>query len=233
MTALSRSINNRDEQVQQLLAHAKTVSDVLARRSEQMNQLIVDGNQLFAALSDKRQSLGILITGIDDLARQISGFVADNRKEFGPALTKLNLVLDNLETRRAQIDDSLRRLPSFASQLGEVVGSGPGFSANVYGVPPAADHRDGAGRLLPTRQAARQPVRLPTRLHRRPRHHQAEVTMSAITKSTWRAAAAQRRSRRPDRDAGDGHLPGVAAPAVRCRSRRTSPRPSGCIRATR
>ena len=136
VTALSRSINNRDEQVQQLLARAKTVSDVLARRSGQMNQLIVEGNQLFAALSEKRQALGILISGIDDLSRQISGFVADNRKEFGPALTKLNLVLDNLETRRAQLDDSLRRLPSFASQLGEVVGSAPGFSANVYGVPP-------------------------------------------------------------------------------------------------
>lgn len=136
VAALSRSINDRDEQVQQLLARAKTVSDVLARRSGQINQLIVDGNQLFAALSEKRRSLGVLISGIDDLARQISGFVADNRAEFGPALTKLNLVLDNLQTRRAQIEDSLRRLPSFASQLGEVVGSGPGFSANVYGVPP-------------------------------------------------------------------------------------------------
>lgn len=136
VTALSRSINDRDDQIQQLLARAKAVSDVLARRSKQMNQLIVEGNQLFAALSQKRQSLGILIRGIDDLAQQISGFVADNRKEFGPALTKLNLVLDNLETRRAQIDDSLRRLPNFANQLGEVVGSGPGFSANVYGVPP-------------------------------------------------------------------------------------------------
>lgn len=136
VTALASSINTRDEQVQQLLARAKTVSDVLARRSEQMNRLIVEGNQLFAALSEKRRSLQILIKGIDDLARQITGFVADNRAEFGPALTKLNLVLDNLETRRAHIDDSLRRLPSFASQLGEVVGSGPGFSANVYGVPP-------------------------------------------------------------------------------------------------
>lgn len=136
VTALSQSVNARDEQVQQLLSRAKTVSDVLARRSTQMNQLITEGNQLFAALSERRQSLGILISGIDDVARQISGFVADNRKEFGPALSKLNLVLDNLETRRAQIDESLRRLPSFASQLGEVVGSGPGFSANVYGVPP-------------------------------------------------------------------------------------------------
>lgn len=137
MTALSRSVNARDDQIQQLLARAKTVSDVLARRSDQMNQLIIEGNQLFAALSAKRQSLGMLIRGIDELAKQISGFVADNRKEFGPALTKLNLVLDNLETRRAQIDDSLRRLPSFSLQLGEVLGSGPGFSANVYGVPPA------------------------------------------------------------------------------------------------
>lgn len=136
ITALSRSVNARDDQIQQLLARAKTVSDVLAQRSDQMNQLIIDGNQLFAALSAKRQSLGILIRGIDELAQQISGFVADNRKEFGPALTKLNLVLDNLETRRAQIDDSLRRLPSFSAQLGEVLGSGPGFSANVYGVPP-------------------------------------------------------------------------------------------------
>jgi phospholipid/cholesterol/gamma-HCH transport system substrate-binding protein len=136
VTYLSKSFNAVDELVQQLLARAKTVSDVLARRSEQMNKLITDGNQLFAALSEKRQALGILISGIDDLARQLTGFVADNRKEFGPAVTKLNLVLDNLETRRAQIDDSLRRLPSFASQLGEVVGSAPGVSANVYGVPP-------------------------------------------------------------------------------------------------
>ena len=136
LTALSRSVNSRDEQVQQLLARAKTVSDVLARRSGQMNQLIVEGNKLFAALSQKRRALGVLINGIDELAAQISGFVADNRKEFGPALTKLNLVLDNLDTRRAHIDEALKRLPSFAAQLGEVVGSAPGFSANVYGVPP-------------------------------------------------------------------------------------------------
>lgn len=136
VSALSRSLNNRDEQVQQLLSRAKTVSDVLAKRSQQMNQLILDGNQLFATLSERRRALGVLISGIDDLSRQISGFVADNRREFGPALTKLNAVLDNLDTRRAQIEDSLQRLPSFASQLGEVLGSGPGFSANVYGVPP-------------------------------------------------------------------------------------------------
>ena len=63
--------------------------------------------------------------------------VADNRKEFGPALTKLNLVLDNLNSRREQISQALKRLPGYATALGEVVGSAPGFQINLYGLPPA------------------------------------------------------------------------------------------------
>jgi phospholipid/cholesterol/gamma-HCH transport system substrate-binding protein len=99
--------------------------------------LIVDGNQLFAALDERRTALSTLIAGIDDVSQQISGFVADNRKEFGPSLSKLNLVLDNLLSRRDQISLALKRLPPFATALGEVVGSAPGFQINLYGLPPA------------------------------------------------------------------------------------------------
>ncbi|CAN3130933.1 virulence factor Mce family protein [Mycobacterium sp. smrl_JER01] len=134
---LSRSLNARDEALEQLLAHAKTVSDTLAQRSGQVNQLITDGNLLFAALDERRQALSNLIAGIDDVATQISGFVADNRREFKPALEKLNLVLDNLLERREHISEALKRLPSYATALGEVVGSGPGFQINLYGLPPA------------------------------------------------------------------------------------------------
>jgi phospholipid/cholesterol/gamma-HCH transport system substrate-binding protein len=134
---LSRSINARDEALGQLLAHSHNVSKTLGERAKQVNQLIVDGNQLFAALDARRAALSSLIAGIDEVSQQISGFVADNRKEFGPALTKLNLVLDNLNSRREQISQALRRLPGYATALGEVVGSGPGFQINLYGLPPA------------------------------------------------------------------------------------------------
>jgi phospholipid/cholesterol/gamma-HCH transport system substrate-binding protein len=134
---LSRSINARDEALGQLLAHSHNVSKTLGERAKQVNQLIVDGNQLFAALDARRAALSNLIAGIDEVSQQISGFVADNRKEFGPALTKLNLVLDNLNSRREQISQALRRLPGYATALGEVVGSGPGFQINLYGLPPA------------------------------------------------------------------------------------------------
>ena len=134
---LSRALNKRDEALGKLLGHAKRVSDTLAERAGQVNQLIVDGNLLFAALDERRQALSNLIAGIDDVSQQLSGFVADNRREFKPALDKLNLVMDNLLERREHISEALKRLPPYATALGEVVGSGPGFQINLYGLPPA------------------------------------------------------------------------------------------------
>ena len=46
-------------------------------------------------------------------------------------------MLDNLNERREHISEALRRLPPYATALGEVVGSAPGFQINLYGLPPA------------------------------------------------------------------------------------------------
>ncbi|MEO6793247.1 MAG: MCE family protein [Mycobacterium sp.] len=136
VTALSRSINRRDEALGQLLTHAKSVTGVLNQRAAQVNRLVLDGNQLFAALDERRQALGALIGGIDDVSQQLSGFVGDNQKEIGPTLKKLNLVLDNMIERKDRIAGALDRLPGYATTLGEVVASGPGFQINLYGLPP-------------------------------------------------------------------------------------------------
>ncbi|HXA91394.1 MAG TPA: MCE family protein [Mycobacterium sp.] len=136
VAALSRSINANDEALASLLERARSVTKVLADRSAQVNQLVVDGNQLFAALDERRAALSRLISSIEPVSQQISGFVADNRREFGPALRKLNAVLDNLLQRREHISEALKRLPPYATSLGEVVASGPGFHINLYGLPP-------------------------------------------------------------------------------------------------
>jgi phospholipid/cholesterol/gamma-HCH transport system substrate-binding protein len=138
VASLSRTLNDRDEALQQLLMHAKRVSDTLAQRAGQVNQLVTDGNLLFAALDERSQALSTLIGGIQELSHQLSGFVADNRREFKPALDKLNAVVDNLLQRKEHISQALTRLPPYATALGEVVGSGPGFQINLYGLPPAS-----------------------------------------------------------------------------------------------
>lgn len=134
---LSRSLNKRDQALEELLLHAKNVSDTLAQRAGQVNQLITDGNQLFAALDERRQALSTLIAGIDDVSHQLSGFVADNKREFLPVLQRLDAVMSNLLERKEHIGEALKRLPPYATALAEVVGNGPGFNINLYGLPPA------------------------------------------------------------------------------------------------
>lgn len=136
ITQLSQAINARDESLGRLLANARAVSQTLNQRAGQVNRLVTDGNDLFAALNERSQALNTLISGIRAVSQQLSGLVTDNEREFGPAIEKLNLVLDNLNSRDEHISEALKALPPYATALGEVVASGPGFQVNVNGVIP-------------------------------------------------------------------------------------------------
>lgn len=139
MTALSRSINNRDEALAELLDSAHAVSETLNRRADQVNRLINDGDELFTVLDQRREALKRLVSGIKAVSQQLSGLVSDNRAQFGPALEKLNLVVENLNSRNEHISQAIHELPPYATALGEVVASGPGFQVNVNGlIPPPA-----------------------------------------------------------------------------------------------
>ncbi|WP_407335685.1 MCE family protein [Dietzia kunjamensis] len=131
ITRLSRSLNERDEGVRQLLEKAAGTTDVLGRRSEQINQLMVDGNTLFTQLDLRRRALSELIMNIDELARQLSGLVQDNEAQLGPALDKLEQVSDLLIRNKDDIDLGLRRIVPFSTALSEAVASGPWFNAYI------------------------------------------------------------------------------------------------------
>lgn len=131
ITRLSRSLNERDEGVRQLLEKAAGTTDVLGNRSEQINQLMVDGNILFTELDLRRRALSELIVNIDELSRQLSGVVQDNEAQLGPALDKLEQVSDLLIRNKDDIDLGLRRMIPFSTALGEAVASGPWFNAYI------------------------------------------------------------------------------------------------------
>lgn len=131
ITRLSQSLNKRDEAVLDLLDKAAGTTDVLGRRNEQINQLMVDGNTLFTALDLRKRALNELVTNIDRLAQQLSGVVQDNEAQLGPALDKLEQVSDLLIRNREDIDLGLRRIVPYSTALGEAVASGPWFNAYV------------------------------------------------------------------------------------------------------
>ena len=131
ITRLSRSLNERDEGVRQLLEKAAGTTDVLGERSGQLNQLMVDGNTLFIQLDLRRRAISELIVNISELSRQLSGLVQDNEAQLGPALDKLEKVSDLLIRNKDDIDLGLRRIVPFSTALSEAVASGPWFNAYV------------------------------------------------------------------------------------------------------
>lgn len=131
ITRLSQSINSRDESLKDLLGRAEDVTKILADRSDQINALILDGNQLLGELDRRRNAISELITNVSTVSQQLTGLVQDNEAQMKPTLDKLNSVVANLQKNKDNIGQALDGLAPFSRSLGEAVGSGPFFMAYV------------------------------------------------------------------------------------------------------
>ncbi|QCQ93699.1 MCE family protein [Rhodococcus sp. SGAir0479] len=140
VTRLSQSINSRDESLKDLLGRAEDVTKILADRSDQINALILDGNQLLGELDRRRNAISALITNVSAVSQQLTGLVRDNEQQMKPTLDKLNSVVGNLQRNKDNIGQALDGLAPYARSLGEAVGSGPFFMAYVanFSVSPLA-----------------------------------------------------------------------------------------------
>jgi phospholipid/cholesterol/gamma-HCH transport system substrate-binding protein len=132
----SQTLNQRDEQLRELLANANKSTSVLAERSDQVASLIVDTNALLIQLQSESSALDQISGNISTLSRQLSGFIADNRTQLRAALDKVNGVLTIVNNRKERIQKSLKLLNTYALSLGEAVSSGPFFAAYVANLLP-------------------------------------------------------------------------------------------------
>lgn len=131
LTRISRALNERDNSLGELLASGSAVTAVLAQRSDQLNALILNANDLVSVLAERRYAIVQLLAHTSAVAREVSGLVHDNERELAPALTKLNSVLEMLERQRDTIAEALPGLAKFQTTLGEVVASGPFYTAYI------------------------------------------------------------------------------------------------------
>ncbi|WP_084836560.1 MCE family protein [Williamsia sp. 1138] len=131
VSRLSSSINNRDDLLRNLLSNASGVTDILSKRSTQINQLILDGNTLFGALDNKRQAIDLLLTNLSSVATELRGLIDENQATLAPTLDKVNTLVDMLSRRRQDLADALLPLSQYATSLGESVASGPFFKAYI------------------------------------------------------------------------------------------------------
>ncbi|MGH3647461.1 MAG: MCE family protein [Micromonosporaceae bacterium] len=133
LSRLSNSVAKRDEQLKLLLKRTRGVTKVLADRKEEFRKLVKDGNLLLEEVSNRRDEIHNLLVGTDDLAKQLSGLVVENREQLRPALKELRGVVNILKRNKANLETTLQRMVPFLKAFTNVVGNGRWFDNYIDG----------------------------------------------------------------------------------------------------
>jgi phospholipid/cholesterol/gamma-HCH transport system substrate-binding protein len=131
LSRLSRSLNNRDESLAQLLKTAGDVTGILSERSQQVNTLILNANDLLAVLNERRHAIASLLANTSAVSKQLTGLVADNEKQLAPALERMNRVNQMLERHRDDLSKIIPGLAKYELTQGELVANGAYYNAFV------------------------------------------------------------------------------------------------------
>lgn len=131
LSRLSRTIAERDDALQDLLARAANVTGVLADRRQQLERVLADGNRLLGELVARRDAIRGVLAGTTPLLEQVEGLVRDNDRTLGPALDELRRVNAVLIRNEKNISAATTGLATYAGGVGEAAGNGPWIQAYV------------------------------------------------------------------------------------------------------
>ncbi|OSC38943.1 virulence factor Mce family protein [Mycobacterium decipiens] len=133
---LAQTLDERDAQLRSLLDNAAKATGVLANRTDQIVSLVRDTSALLAQLRTQSAALDQIWANISAAARQLRGFIAENRQQLRPALDKLNGVLAIVENRKERVQQAIPLINTYVMSLGESLSSGPFFKAYVVNLLP-------------------------------------------------------------------------------------------------
>jgi phospholipid/cholesterol/gamma-HCH transport system substrate-binding protein len=134
---LSKSLNNRNESLAELLKTAGNVTGIFSERSKQVNTLILNANDLLAVLNERRHAITGLLNATSAVSKALTGIVADNEQKLAPALHQLNEVTAMLEKNRDNLAKMLPGAAKYYLTQGEIVSNGAYYNALVPNISPA------------------------------------------------------------------------------------------------
>ena len=135
---------------------------ILSQRSQQVNTLLLNANDLLGVLQQRRYAIVNLLANTSALSQQLTGLVNDNEKDLAPALEKLNSVTAMLQKNNDNIVKALNGLAKYQLTQAEAVNNGFYYNAFVANLSPAQtlqpflDYAFGFRRGVERRSAARQ-----------------------------------------------------------------------------
>lgn len=145
VSALSRNIADKNEEIGTLLQNLDRVTTVLDARDQDIVKLMKDSDVLFRALVARREAVHRLLVSTSTLSKSLTALVRDSREDLKPALTELENVLGVLTKNEENIDNSLRLMAPFYRVFASTLGGGPWFDTYIQNLPPVPDLANGGG----------------------------------------------------------------------------------------
>ena len=126
---LSRSVSQRDEQIQTLFESSQQVTKVLEHRSDDIVDLMRHSDLVFKELKSRKAAVHRLLVNARVLAIELRGVAEDNEEQIGPALAEVDELLGMLVDKRDELKATLHQLGPYVEILSNIIGTGPWFDA--------------------------------------------------------------------------------------------------------
>jgi phospholipid/cholesterol/gamma-HCH transport system substrate-binding protein len=141
LSRLSETVASRNDQINDLLKNLDSVSGVLADRDQDIVALMKDSDTLMRALVARRQAVHELLVSTSRLSSELTLLVKQSRADLKPALRNLQGVVNLLLKNQSNLDESLRLMAPFYRVFANTLGTGPWFDTWISNLPPIPDVR--------------------------------------------------------------------------------------------
>lgn len=125
LTRMSNVLNNRRDQIDQLLKDTDTVTGQVVDSSFQLSIIVGQGAQLANKIVAREKLVTRMLDGLAALTDQASAVAAENQDQFAPVMANLNTMSNGLEKNRENLRKLFEALPVATRQVANMTGDGP------------------------------------------------------------------------------------------------------------
>jgi phospholipid/cholesterol/gamma-HCH transport system substrate-binding protein len=136
LSRLSQTVASRNDQINDLLGNLHKVSGTLADRDQDIVTLMHDSDTLLRALVARRDSVHRLLVSTSRFSTELTLLVQQSRADLKPALSNLEGVVNLLLKNQNNLDESLRLMAPFYRVFANTLGDGPWFDTWISNLPP-------------------------------------------------------------------------------------------------
>ncbi|WP_132991530.1 MlaD family protein [Gordonia zhaorongruii] len=130
LTRMSAVINNRSDQITQLMNDTKSVTEQVQSSQFQLSIIVGQGGQLATKIQTREHLVTRMLDGVAELTEQARAVARENGDQFAPVMANLDTIASGLEKNRDNLRKLLEVLPVTARLTNNIMGDGP--YANGY-----------------------------------------------------------------------------------------------------